>query len=79
MGDRVLQSLCEAISEASMKMSADERTAFFPIWNQLDEATQLYALNNYHDAPPMACGPKDCKMQDRARPVATHDPSLDLN
>lgn len=79
MEDRVLQSLCEAISEASLNMSVDDRAAFFPIWDQLDEATQLYVLNNYHDAPPMACGPKDCKMQDRARPVATHNPSLDIN
>lgn len=79
MEDRVLQSLCEAVSEASLKMSADERAAFFPIWDQLDEATQLYVLNNYHDVPPMACGPKDCKMHDRARPVATHNPSSGIN
>jgi hypothetical protein len=79
MEDRVADQLANAIKAAAHDMTDAERAAFFPIWDQLDEPTQLYVLNGYNDMPPMECGPKDCKMRHRRRAVATHDTDPKLN
>ena len=80
MEDRVENMLAEIIQvTAEQQMTQAERSGFFPIWDQLDEATQLYVLNGYNDLPPMECGPKDCKMRKRPRAVATHDAGPKLN
>ena len=80
MEDRVENMLAEIIRvTAEQQMTEAERAAFFTIWDQLDEATQLYVLNGYNDLPPMECGPKDCKMRKRPRAVATHDAGPKVN
>lgn len=80
MEDRVERLLAEIIKvTAEQEMTEAERAAFFPIWDQLDEATQLYVLNGYNDLPPMECGPKDCKMRRQPRAVATHLLSPKIN
>ena len=72
MEDRVAHHLAQAIQSASAEMTAAENAAFFCIWEQLDEDTQLYVLNGYNELPPMECGPKDCKMRASDRAVPTH-------
>lgn len=80
MEDRVEHMLAEIIRvTAEQRMTEAERSAFFLIWDQLDEATQLYALNGYQDLPPMECGPSDCKFRKRPRAVATHDSGTKVN
>lgn len=79
MEDRVARHLAEVIKSASVDMTAEERSSFFGIWDQLDEATQLYVLNGYNALPPMECGPKDCKMRANDRAVPTHDTSRNIN
>ena len=80
MEDRVERMLAEIIKEtAKLEMTEAERAAFFPIWDQLDEATQLYVLNGYNDLPPMECGPEDCKRRKQPRSVATHHTGPKLN
>lgn len=79
MEDRVAQHLSEAIQSASLEMTAAENAAFFSIWDQLDEPTQLYVLNGYNELPPMECGPKDCKMRASERAVPTHTAGPKLN
>jgi hypothetical protein len=80
MEDRVEHMLAEIIRvTAEQEMTEAERAAFFPVWDQLDEATQLYVLNGYNDLPPMECGPKDCKMRRQPRAVATHETGPKLN
>ena len=80
MEDRVERMLAEIIKEtAKQQMTQAEREAFFPIWDQLDEATQLFVLNGYSDLPPMECGPEDCKLRRQPRTVATHVTGPKLN
>jgi hypothetical protein len=79
MENRVVQHLREAIQSASLEMTSDERSAFFAIWDQLDEEVQLYVLNGYNELPPMECGPKDCKMKANDRAVPTHNTSQKMN
>ena len=80
MEDRVEHLLAEIIKvTAEQQMTEAERAAFFPIWDQLDEATQLYVLNGYNDLSPMECGPKDCKMRRQPRAVATHGAGPKIN
>ena len=79
MEDRVAQHLREAIQSASTEMTSEERSAFFAIWDQLDEEVQLYVLNGYNELPPMECGPKDCKMRASDRAVPTHTAGPKLN
>lgn len=80
MEDRVENMLAEIIKvTAEQQMTSSQRYAFFPVWDQLDAATQLYVLNGYNDLPPMECGPKDCKLRKQARAVATHDTPLKVN
>ena len=79
MEDRVAQHLSEAIQSACLEMTAAESAAFFSIWDQLDEPTQLYVLNGYNELPPMECGPKDCKMRASDRAVPTHTAGPKLN
>jgi hypothetical protein len=80
MEDRVEHLLAEIIKvTAEQQMTEAERAAFFPIWDQLDEATQLYVLNGYNDLPPMECGPKDCKMRRQPRAAATHGAGPKIN
>ena len=79
MEDRVAQHLREAVQSAAVEMTSDERSAFFAIWDQLDEPTQLYVLNGYNELPPMECGPKDCKMKASDRAVPTHTVGPKLN
>ena len=79
MEDRVENMLATTIAAAAEQMTEAEHRAFFAIWDQLDEATQLYALNGYSALPPMECGPSECKMRqvDHAKP--THDSSANIN
>jgi hypothetical protein len=79
MEDRVAQHLSEAIKSASLEMTSEEHDAFFAIWDQLDEPTQLYVLNGYNELPPMECGPEDCKMRASDRAVPTHNTSQKMN
>ena len=79
MEDRVAHHLAEAIRSASAEMTSEERNAFFGVWDQLDEPTQLYVLNGYNELPPMECGPKDCKMRASDRAVPTHTASPKVN
>lgn len=79
MEDRVEHMLAAIITAAAEQMTEAERGAFFPIWDQLDEATQLYVLNGYNDLPPMECKPSDCKMRKQPRAVATHANNSKLN
>lgn len=79
MEDRVENMLAEIIKATAEKMTSAERGAFFPIWDQLDEATQLYVLNGYSDLPPMECGTKDCKMRKQPRAVETHQTPPKVN
>lgn len=52
MEDRVEHMLVISITAAAAQMTEAERSAFFAIWDQLDEATQLYVLNGYSALPP---------------------------
>ena len=79
MEDRVVHHLAEAIRLATAEMTAAASAAFFSIWDQLDEPTQLYVLNGYNELPPMECGPKDCKMRASDRAVPTHTAGPKLN
>ena len=79
MEDRVENMLAEIIKTAAQQMTHAERAAFFPVWDQLDEATQLYVLNGYSDLPPMECGPSDCKMRRAVRAVPTHRAGSKIN
>ncbi len=79
MEDRVARQLADVIEAAAAEMTPEEHSAFFAIWEQLDEATQLYVLNGYSELPPMECGPKDCKMRQKDRAVPTHDAGPEIN
>ena len=63
MEDRVLDQLDRAIGQGTQSMSAVEREGFVPLWEQLDEATQLFVLNSYSDLPPLNCTPDQCEMR----------------
>lgn len=79
MEDRVENMLATSITAATEQMTEAERSAFFAIWDQLDEATQLYALNGYSALPPMECGPDNCKMRPGNSAKPTHDSSAKIN
>lgn len=79
MEHRVENMLATTITAAAAQMTEAEHRAFLTIWNQLDEATQLYVLNGYSDLPPMVCGPNDCRMRKQPRAVATHENATKLN
>ena len=77
-----LTSLSRAIelsATLASEMSDGERSAFFPIWDQLEEHVQLYVLNGYNELPPMKCGPEDCTMRKRRKVAITHSGGSDLN
>ena len=79
MEDRVEHMLADTVSLATSEMSDGERSAFFPIWDQLEERVQLYVLNGYNELPPMKCGPEDCTMRKRRKVTITHSGGSDLN
>ena len=79
MEDRVEHMLADTVSLATSEMSDGERSAFFPIWDQLEEHVQLYVLNGYNELPPMKCGPEDCTMRKRRNVTITHSGGSDLN
>ena len=79
MEDRVENMLAITINAASAQMTEAEHSAFFTIWDQLDEATQLYVLNGYSPLPPMECGPDDCKIRQKEPAKPTHDASPNIN
>lgn len=79
MEDRVENMLATTIAAAAAQMTEAEHRSFFAIWDQLDEATQLYALNGYSALPPMECGPDDCKMRRGNRAKPTHHSSANMN
>ena len=79
MEDRVEHMLADTVSMAASEMSDGERSAFFPIWDQLEEHVQLYVLNGYNELPPMKCGPEDCTMRKRRKVAITHSGGSDLN
>jgi hypothetical protein len=79
MEDRVENMLATSITAAAEQMTEAERSAFFAIWDQLDEATQLYALNGYSALPPMECGPDNCKMRQGNSAKPTHVSNAKIN
>jgi hypothetical protein len=63
MEDRVLEQLEDVLEQGIQSLSAAERDVFVPLWEQLDEAVQLFVLNSFTNAPLMSCMLAECKMR----------------
>jgi len=51
------------LEQGIQSLSAAERDVFVPLWEQLDEATQLFVLNGFTNAPLMSCTLTECKLR----------------